>query len=148
PAGAGFARCYQCELALSQAGGLLADVVAPIGYAVRGGQLADDLRRYKSDRAGPAAAVAAAGPLRGLLAAFLAEHGRAVGQAAGMTDGPEAVAVVPSGQGRPGAHPLVSLVRSCVELPLVRLAVVTPAAHARDVNPGWVRVADRTDGGG
>ena len=40
-----------------------------------------------------------------------------------MTAGPEAVAVVPSGQGRPGAHPLVGLVRSCVELPFVRLAV-------------------------
>ena len=54
PVQAGFARCYQCDLASSQAGGLLADVVAPIGYAVKGGQLAADLWHYKSGRA-PAA---------------------------------------------------------------------------------------------
>jgi hypothetical protein len=132
-------------LALSEAGGLLADVVAPTGYAVRGGPLADDLRRYKSDPVG--AAEAAGGRLRERLAVFLAEQGRPVWAAAGMTAGPQAVAVVPSGQGRPGAHPLVSLVRSCVELPLVPLAVVAPGAHTRGVNPGWVRVADRGDGG-
>jgi hypothetical protein len=134
-------------LALGEAGGLLADVVAPIGYAVRGGPLAGDLRRYKSERAATAEAGPAAARLRELLAAFLTEHGRSVWQAAGMTAGPEAVAVVPSGQGRPGAHPLVSLVLACAELPLVPLAVVAPEAHSRGVNPGWVRVADRVDGG-
>jgi hypothetical protein len=39
-------------LALGQAGALLADAVAPIGYAVRGEPLADDLRRcgqYRED---------------------------------------------------------------------------------------------------
>jgi hypothetical protein len=132
---------------LSEAAGLLADVVAPTGYAVRGGPLAEDLRRYKSDRAGAAEAAAAAGRLRDRLATFLAGQGWPVWAAAGMTAGPQAVAVVPSGQGRTGAHPLVGLVRSCVELPLVRLAVVAPQSHSRGVNPGWVRVADR-DGGG
>lgn len=121
-------------------------MVAPTGYAVRGGPLADDLRRYKSDRVS-AAEAAAAGRLRERLAAFLAEQGRLVWEAAGMPSGPAAVAVVPSGQGRPGAHPLVTLVRSCVELPLVPLAVVAPGAHTRGVNPEWVRVADRADGG-
>lgn len=131
---------------MSEAGGLLADVVAPTGYAVRGGQLAEDLRRYKSDRAG-AAAAAAAGRLRERLAGFLADQGWSVWAAAGMTAGPQAVAVVPSGQGRTGAHPLVGLVRACVELPLVRLAVVAPESHSRGVNPGWVRVADLAGGG-
>jgi hypothetical protein len=135
-------------LALSEVGGLLANVVAPTGYAVRGGPLADDLRRYKSDRADAAAAGAAASRLRERLAAFLAEQGPSVWAAAGMTAEPRAVAVVPSGQGRPGAHPLVSLVRSCVELPLVRLSVAAPEPHARGVNPGWVRVADRAGDGG
>ena len=132
-------------MALSEAGGLLADLVAPTGYAVRGGQLAEDLRQYKSDRGDQA--VAAAGRLRERLAAFLAEQGRPVWQAAGMTAGPEAVAVVPSGQGRPGAHPLVGLVRSCVEQPLVRLSVRSGEIHARGVNPGWVGVMGRVDGG-
>lgn len=135
-------------MALSEAGGLLADVVVPTGYAVRGGQLAEDLRRYKSDRAVAAKAATAVARLRERLAAFLADHGQSVWQAAGMTAGPEAVAVVPSGQGRAGEHPLVSLVRSCVELPLLRLGVVAPEVHARGVNPAWVRVADRADGGG
>jgi hypothetical protein len=134
-------------LALSAARGLLADVVAPTGYAVRGEPLAEDLRRYKSDRVAAAEAVAAAARLRERLAAFLAEQGRSVWAAAGMTDGPRAVAVVPSGQGRPGAHPLTGLVRSCVELPLVRLAVVAPQPHTRGVNAGWVRVAGRVAGG-
>jgi hypothetical protein len=147
PAGAGFARCYQCELALSEAGGLLADVVAPTGYAVRGGPLAEDLRRYKSDRVAEAEAAVAAGRLRQRLAAFLAEHALPLWRAAGMPAGPEAVAVVPSGQGRSGVHPLAGMVQSCVELPMLRLAVAPDEVHTRGVNPGWVHVADRVGGG-
>jgi hypothetical protein len=64
-----------------------------------------------------------------------------------MTAGPTAVAVVPSGQGRPGPHPLAGVVRSCVDLPLVRLSIVPAEIHVRGVNPGWVRVDDPvTDG--
>ena len=119
----------------------------PIGYAVRGGALAEDLRRYKSDRAAAAEAAAAAARLRELLAAFLADHGHSVWAAARMAAGPTAVAVVPSGQGRLGAHPLVDLVRSCVALPLVRLAIAPEEIHTRGVNPrlgarrrfGWWR---------
>jgi phosphoribosylpyrophosphate synthetase len=132
-------------LALGQAGGLLADAVAPIGYAVRGEPLADDLRRYKSERAAAAEVAAAAARLREMLAAFLADRGRSVWAAAGM-GGPSAVAVVPSGQGRPGAHPLVGLVRSCVALPLVRLSIAPREIHTRGVNPGWVRVDDPVGG--
>jgi hypothetical protein len=130
-------------LARGEAGGLLADVVALTGYAVRGGQLAEDLRRYKSDRADAAEVATAATRLRERLAVFLADHGRSVWEAAEMLSGPAAVAVVPSGQGRPGPHPLVTLVRSCVELPLVGLPVRPGEIHARGVNPGWVRVAGR-----
>jgi hypothetical protein len=132
---------------LSEAGGLLADVVAPTGYAVRGGPLAEDLRRYKSDRADAADVAAAVGRLRERLAAFLAEQGPSVWAAAGMTKGPQAIAVVPSGQGRAGPHPLVGLVRSCVELPFVRLSLRRGEIHTRGVNSGWVRVAGWVDGG-
>lgn len=125
---------------------MLADAVVPIGYAVHGEPLAEDLRRYKSDRAAAAEAVAAAVRLRGLLAGFLADHGPSVWAAAGMSTGPTAVAVVPSGRGRPGAHPLVDMVRSCVALPLVRLAIVPQEIHARGVNPAWVRVGDPVTG--
>ena len=133
-------------MALDQAGGLLADAVAPIGYAVRGEPLAGDLRRYKSERAAAAEVAAAAVRLREMLGAFLADRGRSVWAAAGMGAGPSAVAVVPSGQGRPGAHPLVGLVRSCVALPLVRLSIAPREIHTRGVNPGWVRVDDPVGG--
>jgi hypothetical protein len=124
-------------------GGLLADAVAPVGYAVRGGQLAADLRRYKSEHGLPAEAAAAAARLRDLLAGFLAAHGEAVWAAAGMAAGPTAVAIVPSGQGRPGTHPLAAIVRACVPppLPLAALGVDPAAVHDRGVNPRWVRVS-------
>lgn len=119
PVQAGFALCYQCDLARGQAGEFLADAVAPIRYAVKGGPLAVDLRRYKSGREG---AADAARRLRSMLAGFLGEQGQALWRAAGMAAGPATVAVVPSGQGRPGPHPLAGIVRSCVDLPATRLA--------------------------
>jgi hypothetical protein len=133
----GLAWCYQCDLAREVAGGLLADVVVPLGYAVRGGMLAEDLWRYKSERAG---AAESAGRLREMLASFLRQEGDAAWRAAGMTAAPSAVAVVPSGQGRPGAHPLVGIVRSCADLPLVRLSVASGAIHVRGVTMDWLRV--------
>jgi hypothetical protein len=138
PTPVGLARCYQCDLARSQAGELLADVVAPIAYAVRGGRLAVDLWRYKSDRADAAESAAR---LRAMLAAYLADHGEPVWRAAGMAAAPTAAAVVPSGRGRPGGHPLPGLVRSCVDVPLVGLSVAPEeAAHVRGVDPRWLRV--------
>jgi len=138
PTPAGLARCYQCDLALSQAGELLADAVVPIAHAVRGGELAGDLWRYKSDRAGAAESAAR---LRAMLAVYLRDHGESVWRAARMSDGPRAVAVVPSGRGRPAGHPLIGLVRSCVDLPLIGLSVVPEeGAHVRGVDPRWLRV--------
>ena len=138
PTPVGLVRCYQCDLALNQCGGLLADAVAPIGYAVRGGRLARDLWQYKSDRAG---AVESAARLREMLAGYLRDHGGSLWTAAGMAAPPQIAAVVPGGRGRPGAHPLTGLVRSCVDVPLVGLSVAPAgAAHGRGVDPGWLRV--------
>jgi hypothetical protein len=146
PVRAGFARCYQCDLARREAGGLLADVVAPIGYAVKGGPLARDLWRYKSGRDG---AAAAGERLRDMFAGFLRDHGQCVWRAAGMAGGPAAVAVVPSGQGRPGPHPLAGVVRSCVALPMAGLSVgPAGAARGRDVTIGWLRVSGQVAGPG
>jgi hypothetical protein len=137
---AGFARCYQCDLAKSEAGDLLADAVVPVAYAVKGEQLAADLRRYKSGRDG---AADAARRLRSMLGDFLGEQGAGVWRAAGMDASPSAVAVVPSGQGRPGSHPLTGIVASCVELPLTRLTVRLPAQpRHRGVTIDWLRVRD------
>jgi hypothetical protein len=140
----GFARCYQCELAYSDAAPLLADVVVPLGYAIKGGQLAGDLRRYKSERDVAGTAGEAGERLRSTLLTFLRDHGACVWLAAGMPGAPGAVAVVPSGQGRPGRHPLTAIVGTCVELPSIELSVV-PAltGHTRGVSVGWLRVSSR-----
>jgi hypothetical protein len=142
PVQAGFARCYQCDLAHARCAGLLADVVAPVAYAVKGGRLADDLWRYKSSAAG---ATEAGARLAAMLARFLREHSDQVWRAAGMIAGPGLAAVVPSGQGRPGAHPLAGIVASCVDVPIVPLSTA-PGAAARargladGVAAGWLTV--------
>ncbi len=139
PVTAGFARCYRCDLHWRIAGALLADAVVPVGYAVKGSAFASDLWRYKRDDD-----AAATGRLRLMLRDFLRDHGDCVQHAAGMTGPPGRLAVVPSGQGRPGAHPLAGLVASCLTLPAVQLtAGPQPLARGREIDPGWVRV----DGG-
>jgi len=142
PVQAGFARCYQCDLAHARCAGLLADVVAPVAYAVKGGRLADDLWRYKSSAAG---ATEAGARLAAMLARFLREHSDQVWRAAGMIAGPGLAAVVPSGQGRPGAHPLAGIVASCVDVPIVPLSTASGAAArarglADGVAAGWLTV--------
>src|SRR5215472_14141365 len=88
-------RCYQCELHVRVAGGLLADAVIPIAHAVKGSRLASDLWRYKS-----AGDPAAAERLKAMLREFLRRHGECAARAAGVP-GWDQVAIVPSGQGRP-----------------------------------------------
>lgn len=140
----GYALCYQCDQAGRVAGGLLADAVAPVAYAVKGGELAQDLWRYKSGRPG---AGEAASRLGEMLSSFLGEHGTSVWRAAGMADGPGAVAVVPSGQGRPGDHPLLDIAVPATGLPVVPLSVRPGcAAHGRDVSTAWLRVHGRVSG--
>ena len=112
--------------------------MAAAGYAVRGGPLAGDLRRYKSGEADEAAVVQSRARLRALLARFLREHGDAVWHAAGMAAGPAAVAVVPTGQGRPGPHPLLGIVRCCLPLPLIPLTVNPGVPHGRGISAGWL----------
>ena len=111
---------------------------------MRGEPLAEDLRRYKSERA--AGAPEAAARLRELLAAFLRDEGDALWREAGMRAGPSAVAVVPSGQGRIGAHPLAGIVRACVGLPLIRLSIAPDVIHIRGVDAGWLRVTGSVAG--
>jgi hypothetical protein len=148
PVQARFARCYQCDVAHARCGGLLADVVAPVAYAVKGGRLAGDLWRYKSGTPGAAEAAAR---LAAMLAGYLREHGPQVWRAAGMAAGPELAAVVPSGQGRPGSHPLLGIVTSCVDMPIVPLSIAPGAAPrprglADGVAVGWLTVGGAVAG--
>jgi hypothetical protein len=125
-------------MASRQAGGLLADAVAVVGIAVRGTPLGNDLRAYKSDYA--AGAPGAAARLRDMLANYLHDEGDALWRKAGMESGPSFVAVVPSGQGRPGAHPLAGIVASCLDLPLIGLSINQKVIHIRGVDVDWLRV--------
>ena len=135
PVAAGFPRCYQCELHQQAAGGWLADAVMPIAYAVKGGRFAIDLWRYKDGDH------AAGERLRAMLRDFLRDHGSCAWRAAGMATPPGRVAVVPSGRGRAGPHPLALLVASCVKLPAVRFATRMPdVPRGREIGLGWPRV--------
>jgi hypothetical protein len=129
PARSGCARCYQCAAHATFGRGLLADAVVPISYAVRGAAFADDLWRYKSGSAGSAAAGRS---LRALLLAFLDDHAACVWRRAGMP-APDRLAVVPSGVGRPGPHPLLALTSCDLGLPLWPLAI-RPGRQGRDLD--------------
>jgi hypothetical protein len=121
--------------------GFLADAVIPVAHAVKGSRLASDLWRYKA-----AGDLEAAERLRGMLRAFLSDHGACLGQAAGVP-GWDQVAVVPSGQGRPGPHPLREIVASCMPLPEARLsAPAAVPARGREITVGWPRVASDVAG--
>jgi hypothetical protein len=130
----GFARCYQCGRHGQLGHGLLADAVVPVSYSIRGTAFADDLWRYKSWLAPSAAARIS---VLALLLAFLNDHGACVWRYAAMPP-PGRLAVVPTGCGRPGPHPLLRLVSPYLRLPLAPLAV-RPGRQGRDLNLSWFR---------
>jgi hypothetical protein len=132
PSRPGGSRCYQCALHAECLSGLLPDVVVPVAYAAKGGEHARNLWLYKSG--GPGAA-AAAGALRALLVVFLHDHGGCAWRSAGMA-GPTHVAVVPSGRGRPGRHPLWSLVGDYLAMPSAALSLRSrDDQQTRDFDP-------------
>ncbi len=135
PAGRRTARCYQCDLHSQCAPGLLADVVLPVAFAVKGGPHARDLWQYKSARPRDAqASTAAARRLRALLLVFLRDHGPCAWLAAGRP-GPTHLAVVPTGRGRADTHPLRALVAPYLGCRWAELCP-RPGVHpVRDLDP-------------
>ena len=133
PAGPGYPRCYQCARHEALGPGLLADAVVPISYAVKGTAFAADLWRYKADLVPGAQAAAVRTSLLALLLAFLRDHGGCVWRQAGMA-APGCLAVVPTGRGRPGPHPLLALAGPYLRLPQARLAI-RPGRQGRDPDP-------------
>jgi len=130
PARPGYPRCYQCGTHVADAPRMLADAVVPISYAVKGGGHAAALRAYKSDTPDPRACAW----LRALLLVFLRDHGPCVWRHAAMPP-PTRLAVVPGGQGRPGPHPLLTLVSPYLALARVGLAVRPGEPLERSLNP-------------
>jgi hypothetical protein len=129
PVSPGFTRCYHCARHDRLGQGLLADAVVPVSYAIRGTPFAADLWRYKS-RWAPAASARAS--LLALLLAFLTDHGPCVWRH-GIMPPPGRLAVVPTGAGRPGPHPLLQLALPYLQLPSCPLTI-RPWHQGRDLD--------------
>jgi hypothetical protein len=124
-------QCFQCELHEQCAGGRLADLVLPVAYAVKAGPHARNLWQYKSDSCDQAAAAGAAFLLLALILVFLRDHGTCARRRVGE---PTHVAVVPSARGRPGEHPLRTLIAPYLTWPWVSLSA-RPDQRQRDLDP-------------
>jgi hypothetical protein len=79
-----------------------------------------------------------------LMLAFLTDHGPCVWQRAGMPP-PDRLAVVPTGAGRPGPHPLLQLVWPYLRLPGCSLAL-RPGRQGRDLDLDRFQVTARPAG--
>ena len=80
--------------------------------------------------------------LRARFVNFLREHRECVWRAAGMAAAPGLWAVVPSGRGRGGEHPLAALVAPHLVKPRVNLKVQPGRfARGRDLDADWLTVA-------
>jgi hypothetical protein len=138
PASAGYPRCFSCSLHHRYAPGLLADTVVPLSYSIAGTAYGRWLKTYKSTSTARHEAGAA---LRTLLLVFLHDHGSCLWASAGIT-APSHIAVVPSGAGRPGVHPLRALIEPYLALPWARLtACAGDAVQARELRVGRYRPA-------
>ncbi|MGH3160116.1 MAG: hypothetical protein ACRDNF_26585 [Streptosporangiaceae bacterium] len=139
PVPGGYRRCFHCSLHRRSAAGLLADAVVPLSYSITGTEYARKLRLYKSDASGRDDMCAA---LRVLLLVFLHDHGRCLWARGGMPAAPSHLAVVPSGGGRSGVHPLQSLAEPYLGLPWADLIASTDElVQARELRIGRFRAA-------
>ncbi len=137
PVRRGSSHCFQCRMHAQCAGDALADVVLPVAYALKGSQHAACLWQYKSihhDAAAPAASSAAV-RLLALLLLFLRDHGHCAWRSVGWT-GPTHLAVVPSGRGRPGPHPLRTLIAPYLTRPWAELSAEPDHQRVRELDPG------------
>ncbi|HEX9031381.1 MAG TPA: phosphoribosyltransferase [Streptosporangiaceae bacterium] len=139
------ARCFQCDLHSQCAQGSLADLVVPVAFAIKGGAHARHLWQYKSARPGARAGEAAA-KLRALLLVFLRDHGACLWRTASAScpragAGPTHLAVVPTGRGRPGPHPLRALVDPYTRRPWAELSARPGGLQVRDLDPDRFAVA-------
>jgi hypothetical protein len=143
PAAPGRAWCFQCDLHRECAQAGLAGLVVPLAFAIKGGPFAARLWQYKSAGQPPVRA-GAGGLLRALLLLFLRDHGPCLWRAAEI-GAPSQLAVVPTGRGRAGPHPLRLLVQDYLDLPWAGLKSgpeqdrerdLDPARYAAEVTPG------------
>ena len=90
--------------------------------------------QYKSATLAAAARAVPATTLRALLLVFLRDHGPCVWRAGGI-EAPTQLAVVPTGRGRQGTHPLRALLDPYLSAPWAELAARPGGEQARDLDP-------------
>jgi hypothetical protein len=141
---ADYRYCRGCAQHRQAAPGLLADLVVPISYSIGGTGYAEALWQYKSAAAGVASRRSARAALRLMLLVFLHDHGRCLRWSGAA---PTHVAVVPSGRGCAGPHPLRALAEPYLRLPWVDL-LIRPGEPVlgRDLRAGRFRAAGRLTG--
>lgn len=132
--------CYQCR-AHSQSGFELADVVAPISYAVKGLQAMNDLYQYKDPGANLENQARAKDRIFSAFYASMTEHLRCI---SALHSGTMIVATVPSSGGRQGAHPLDDVRQMFTGWEHISLSFVGPTDLTRDqrrrLDPTWYKV--------
>jgi len=111
----------------------MADIVLPVAYALKGSVHARRLWQYKCADAPPDDQATAADLLLALLLVFLRDHFSCVSRSAGSGP-PTHVAVVPTARGRPGEHPLRSLIAPYLNWPWIDLSA-RPDQRERDLDP-------------
>ncbi len=142
PAPPGRGMCFQCELHRECAQDSLADLVVPVTFAIKGSPVAGHLWQYKSAMPQPRSREDAGRLLRALLLLFLHDHGPCLWRAAGIA-GPTQLAVVPTGRGRSGPHPLRLLVQAYLDLPWAGLTAGPGQRRERDLDPARYAAATR-----
>ena len=125
----GFARCWRCERSRSLPG--LADMVAPLSYAIAGTPSAALLYDYKNH---PARCVreSAGERVKELALQGVIRHERCLGRGAGIPVSRRLV--IPSLTSRPGRHPFAALVDTLTSADPAALVPVPDAWCDRAVN--------------
>jgi hypothetical protein len=122
----GYELCYQCSRQRDHGG--MADAVAPLTYAVAGGQSGYVMRGYKANPA-----VEEHRAIVAILSVLgVSKHGACAGGLVGR-----AVthwATVPSLPAKPGEHPLHRIIARCAQWPEVPLVAASEAANPRELN--------------
>jgi hypothetical protein len=122
----GYERCFRCQQQHTIAG--VAELVAPLTYAVERAQSGILLRHYKDD-VSPAARAQHAAVIRRLLYVGIIRHERCIGRRVGQ---PVSLRVtVPSLSRRPGVHPFAAIAAALRAVDDGRLALAaSPRAVA------------------
>ncbi len=129
--GSGYARCFSCTQSTRQVSRPI-ELVVPVSLTALLGQLHHSLRSYKQPSYPHQVRAKFGIQVGALLARFLATHGDCIRRASGSDW--DCITIVPSSQGRAGAHPLEDALLLFPSLGAQYLALLTPGDPGADHN--------------